>query len=551
MTRAAIARSACVAALLAGVAAGAARAQQASDYQGIPYDSVPLASVDLATHEGTTLMQAQWRYSDTRIVQVAFYDPGADGQPGSHGNMTYDILPKAGASDFDDSGWESIDPTTLSKPRGHGHLGFNWYRVRLTVPERVGGVDTTGTTVVFETQVDDYAEVWVDGELPHPTGAVGGPVVRGWNAANRLVIGRDVKPGQQIQLAVFGINGPISKSPTNFIFLHYAKLEFHRGTRGPVGVKPHEVNLEVVRLDPAIDTIVPANPKLWKLAEGFKFTEGPVWVPNGEYLLFSDPNSNTIYRWKDGELGVYRSPSGYSGADIAEYGQPGSNGLTLDAQGRLTIDEHGNHRVSRLEPDGSVTVLADAYQGKRFNSPNDLVYKADGAVYFTDPPFGLPKFFDDPRKALPYSGVFRWKDGAVTLLSTELTGPNGIAFSPDEKYLYIGDWDDHRKVVMRYPVRADGTLDAGEVFHDFTAEPGEDAIDGIKVDVEGNLYVSGPGGLWILSSDGKALGLVKAPRHPHNMTWGDADGKTLYLAAQDRVYRMRLKIPGIRPQSGG
>ena len=549
MTRATVARSRWAVALLAGLAAGAARAQESVDYQGISYDSSVLAAVDLATREGVALMRAQWRYSDTRIVQAAFYDPGADGQPGSQGNLTYDILPKAGARDFDDSAWERIDQGTLSKPRGHGHVSFNWYRVRLTIPERVGDIDLTGTTVVFETQVDDYAEVWVDGELPHPSGLAGGPVVRGWNAPNRLVIGRDVKPGQQIQLAVFGINGPISKSPTNFIFLHYAKVEFHRGARGPIAVQPHEVNLEVVRLDPAIDRIVPTNPKLWKLAEGFNFTEGPVWVPGGEYLLFSDPNSNAIYRWKDANLAVYRTPSGYAGPDIAVYGQPGSNGLTLDAQGRLTINEHGNHRVSRLEPDGSVTVLADSYQGKRLNSPNDLVYKSDGAVYFTDPPFGLPKFFDDPRKALPYSGVFRWKDGEVTLLSTELTGPNGIAFSPDENYLYVGNWDEKRKVVMRYSVREDGTLDAGEVFHDFTPEPGEDAIDGIKVDVEGNVYVSAPGGLWILSPEGKALGVVKAPRHPHNMTWGDADGKTLYLTAQDRVYRMRLKIPGVRPRT--
>jgi gluconolactonase len=195
-------------------------------------------------------------------------------------------------------------------------------------------------------------------------------------------------------------------------------------------------------------------------------------------------------------------------------------------------------------------VLADSYRGKRLNSPNELVYKSDGAVYFTDPPFGLPQFFADPRKALPYSGVFRWKDGEVTLLANELSGPNGIAFSPDEKYLYVGNWDDERKVVMRYPVRDNGTLGAAEVFHDFTSMPGEDAIDGIKVDVEGNVYVSAPGGLWILSHEGEALGVVKAPRHPHNMTWGDADGKTLYLTAQDRVYRMRLKIPGIRPQPG-
>ena len=190
MTRTAIARSRWAIALVAGLAAGAACAQQNADYQGIPYESSALAAVDLATRDGAALMQAQWRYSDTRIVQAAFYDPGADGQPGSQSNLTYDILPKAGTRDFDDSGWAQIDPTTLSKPRGQGHLSFNWYRVRLTIPERAGGIDTTGMTVVFETQVDDYAEVWVDGELPHPTGVEGGPVVRGWNAANRLVIWR-------------------------------------------------------------------------------------------------------------------------------------------------------------------------------------------------------------------------------------------------------------------------------------------------------------------------------------------------------------------------
>jgi gluconolactonase len=194
--------------------------------------------VDLGTREGAALLKAQWRYSDTRIIQVAFRDPGADGQPTGGDNMTYDYLPKAGAASYDDSNWERIDPTTLSMPRGHGHLAFNWYRVRLTIPERIGDFDPTGSTVVFETQVDDYAEIWVDGELPHPTGQSGGSVVMGWNAKNRLVIGRDVKPGQAIQLAVFGINGPVSKSPTNFIFLHYAKLEFHPGMKGPVGLPP-------------------------------------------------------------------------------------------------------------------------------------------------------------------------------------------------------------------------------------------------------------------------------------------------------------------------
>ncbi len=192
-------------------------------------------------------------------------------------------------------------------------------------------------------------------------------------------------------------------------------------------------------------------------------------------------------------------------------------------------------------------MLADRFEGKRLNSPNDLVYKSDGTLYFTDPPFGLPKFGDDPRKELPFSGVYRVKGGRVELVAKDLAGPNGIAFSPDEKFLYVGNWDEQRKVVMRYPVRADDTIGPGEVFFDMTSATGEDAIDGIKVDVEGNLYVSGPGGLWILSPQGKHLGTVIAPKHPHNLAWGDADGRTLYLAAQSGLYRMRLNIAGIRP----
>ena len=193
-------------------------------------------------------------------------------------------------------------------------------------------------------------------------------MISGWNAGNRLVVGRNVKPGQKIQIAVFGINGPISNPPTNYIFMRSAKLSFYRTAPGPVAITPSEVNVEVIRLDPAIDAIVPPNPKIYKLADGFQFTEGPIWVRDGGYLLFSDPNANTMYKYKPepgnaaGELSVFRQPSGYSGADIAEYGQPGSNGLTLDPQGRLTINEHGNHRVSRLENNGSLTVLADKYR---------------------------------------------------------------------------------------------------------------------------------------------------------------------------------------------
>jgi gluconolactonase len=303
-----------------------------------------------------------------------------------------------------------------------------------------------------------------------------------------------------------------------------------------------------------LDEIVPPGAKIEKLAGGFLFTEGPIWVPRTEetdgYLLFSDPNNNLIYRWTpDGQLSIFMTKSGYRGMDIGEYGQPGSNGLTLDKLGRLTINQHGNRRVVRMEKNGQFTVLADRYEGKRLNSPNDLVYKSDGALYFTDPPFGLPKFFDDPRKELPYSGVFRVSpDGKnVQLLTKELSGPNGLAFSPDEKYFYVDNWDEKKKIIMRYEVNPDGTLSNGKVFFDMTSAEGEDALDGMKVDQKGNLYVSGPGGLWIITPEGKHLGTIVAPEHPHNFAWGDDDGKTLYLCAKTGLYRIRLNIPGIRP----
>jgi gluconolactonase len=270
----------------------------------------------------------------------------------------------------------------------------------------------------------------------------------------------------------------------------------------------------------------------------------------GNGLLFSDPNSNVIYKYsKDGKLSTFRTSSGYGGADIAEYGQPGSNGLTLDPQGNLTIDQHGNHRVVRLEKDGSETVLADRFEGKRLNSPNDLVYRSDGTLFFTDPPFGLPKSFDDPKKELAFSGVYSIYKGKLQLVTKEFTGPNGIAFSPDEKYLYIGNWDEKKKVVNRYEVNEDGTLRNGRLFFDFTGFKGEDAIDGIKVDTAGNLYVSAPGGLQILSPEGKHLGTIITPQHVHNMAWGDDDGKTLYLCARTGLYRIRLNIPGVRSAS--
>jgi gluconolactonase len=529
-------------------AAAAARGQalvEPAEPQGVPD-----ASIDLATREGAALVRGEWRYADARLVEVDFRAAGPEGQPTGAPLRTYGIEPQAGVAGFDDSGWERVDPAALQARRGAGRLSFAWYRIAVTLPERVGEFETRGASVVFETSLDDYAEVWVDGELPRRAGQSGGSVVKGWNATNRLVVARDVRPGRRIELAVFGVNGPLSSPPTNYIWMRFARLLFYRdGARGPYAVAPHEVNVEVERLDPAIDAIVPPNPKIHKLAEGFQFTEGPVWLAQeGGYLLFSDPNANRIYRYTSaGELTVWREPAGYAGADVADYGQPGSNGLSLDPQGRLTIDQHGNRRVVRLERDGRESVLADRYQGRRLNSPNDLVYRSDGALFFTDPPFGLPGLHDDPRRELPHFGVYSLARGQLRLLTTELRGPNGIALSPDERFLYVGNWDERRKVVMRYELRPDATIAHGEVFLDLTGAPGEDAIDGVKVDERGNVYVSGPDGLWVVSAAGQRLGRIRAPRHVHNMAWGDADGKTLYLCARSGLYRMHLEIPGVRP----
>ena len=193
-------------------------------------------------------------------------------------------------------------------------------------------------------------------------------------------------------------------------------------------------------------------------------------------------------------------------------------------------------------------ILVDRYRGKRLNSPNDLVYRSDGSLYFTDPPFGLPKAFADSRKQLAFSGVYKVSAGKVTLLTRELQGPNGIAFSPDEHWLYVDNWDPQRKVVLRFPVRADGTLGQSEVFTDMTTElPGDEALDGMKVDVRGNLYVTAPDGVRVYSPQGAHLGTITAPRMVHNLAWGGADGRSLYLCARDRLYRIDLNVAGVRP----
>jgi gluconolactonase len=508
----------------------------------------PDAVVDLQSDAGASLVGGTWRYADARVEPIDFVAVAGDGAPDPLGPgdvpvRTYDVLPHAEAPGFDDTGWEVLAPADTMRRLGGGRVSFNWYRLRVTIPERVGDLDPTGATVVFEVVVDDYAEVWVNGELPLVVGMAGGQVVGGFNAPNRVLLTRDARPGDSFQLAVFGINGPVSASPRNYIWMRTATLDFYAPGR-MAGAEPAELRVE--RLDARLDAIVPADVAVERVATGFEFTEGPVWSPDGG-LLFSSPNTNAIYRLDPhaARVTVFRAKSGYAGTDIGRYHQPGSNGLAFSPDGLLTICQHGNRRVIRVNPHGDVAVLADRFDGARLNSPNDLVYRSDGTLFFTDPPFGLPEGFDDPERELPFSGVFSVSDGVVRLLTDELAGPNGIALSPDERFLYVGDWDPGHKAVMRYELDGAGMpIAAGGLLCDLTDAPGDDAIDGIEVDEAGHLYVCGPGGIWVLSPEGERLGLLELPETPHNLAWGDADRRTLYVCAITSVYRMRLAIPG-------
>jgi gluconolactonase len=301
----------------------------------------------------------------------------------------------------------------------------------------------------------------------------------------------------------------------------------------------------VIEMDPALKELLRAGAKIEKLAGGFAFVEGPIWMKEG-YILFSDIPNNAIMKWTpDGKVSTFRKPSGYTGPPAPPGAYVGSNGLTLDKQGRLIICEHGDRRVTRLEANGRLTVLADKYDGKRLNSPNDAVYRSDGSLYFTDPPYGL---FNEKAKELDFQGVYRLlPNGKLQLLNKELTRPNGLAFSPDEKTLYVANSDPDKKIWMAYDVTEDGSLSSGRVFFDATQEKEGGLPDGMKVDTRGNLYCSGPGGVWIFSPQGKHLGTIKLPEVPANCHWGDSDAKTLYMTARTGFYRLRLNVPGIRP----
>lgn len=320
---------------------------------------------------------------------------------------------------------------------------------------------------------------------------------------------------------------------------------------------------KIERLDASLDRLIASDATLEKVATGYTWTEGPIWIKQGGYLLYADIPANSIWKYVPGQgATLFMHPSGW--AEKTPFGgkEPGSNGMTVDPQGRLTVAGHAARNVWRLEsmdPKGMKTILADHYEGKRFNSPNDLIYRKDGSLYFSDPPYGLASQLDtDPKKELKVNGVYRLAaavrhapgappaNADLRLLVSDISRPNGLAFSPDEKFLYVDCSDPQKKIWMKYDVMPNGTLTNGKLFADSTSDPREGAPDGMKVDREGNVFSTGPGGIWIFSPEGKHIGTIEMPERSANLAWAD-DGKTLYITASTSVYRIHVKVGGLVP----
>lgn len=303
----------------------------------------------------------------------------------------------------------------------------------------------------------------------------------------------------------------------------------------------------IEKMDDELDFVlnIEAVPEI--IAEGFEWSEGPVWVEEHQFLLFSDVPANTIYKWTEEEgIDSYLEPSGYTGSS-GRGGEVGSNGLIISNDGQLLLSQHGDRRVAQMEasltePEPEYTTLADSYNGMKFNSPNDLVQHSSGSIYFTDPPYGLEGYVDDPLREMDFQGVYRIDtEGEVTLLADGLSRPNGLAFSPDESLLYVANSDPGRAVWMVYDVLDNGDITNGRIFYDATGYVGDDPglPDGMKVNDEGYVFATGPGGVWIFAPDARPLGRIKTGEFISNCAFGN-DGTVLYMTADSYVLRMHL-----------
>lgn len=308
---------------------------------------------------------------------------------------------------------------------------------------------------------------------------------------------------------------------------------------------PAAEEVRIVRLDPRLDAIIAPTVKVERLADGFKWTEGPVWNKAGKFLLFTNIPGNEVLKWQEGSgISQFLHPSGYTGSTTFTGNEPGANGLAYDPDGNLVLCQHGDRRVARLDAQtGKFVTITDSFEGKRFNSPNDLAFRSNGDLYFTDPPYGLPKQMDDPGRQLDFCGVYRLsKAGKLSLLTREITRPNGIAFSPDQSTLYVASSDPEKAVWWSFKVLSDGTLSDAKIFFDATewVKAGRKGLpDGLKVDGRGNIFATGPGGVIIFGADGKHLGTIDTGVPTANCAFGD-DGRSLYITANTALLRVGL-----------
>ncbi|MBK8096987.1 MAG: SMP-30/gluconolactonase/LRE family protein [Planctomycetes bacterium] len=498
--------------------------------------SSPRLTVDLATATGAAQVAATWRYHDARLVEVPFVAPGPDRRPGNVPNRTLDLEPKAGSRDFADGDWPVLAPDSLSQRRGDGRICMGWYRLTLTLPERVGDVVLTGRRVAFELVLDDYAEVWVDGVLPRYLGQRGGSLIAGWNAPNRVLLTNHAFAGQQFSIAVLGVNGPLSDPPANYLWIRSARLLVDEP---PAFGAARTASWQ--RFDPRLDAAVSPHATLVTISDGHQWLEGPAWDRQQHCLYFSDIPANAVLRWAPGEPArPFVQPAGYTGAAPFAGREPGSNGLAVDADGALWLCQHGDRRIARRGADGAFLTVVDRIDGRRLNSPNDLLLAPNGDLWFTDPPFGLPAQFNDAARELPFAGVWRrTPDGNCKALIDDLRGPNGLALSPDGRTLYVSDADPQAPRWLACELR-DGKVASRRVLRDAAEwrglRPG--FPDGMKVDPAGHLFACGPGGLYVFHPDGTLLGWLDLGVATSNCAFGD-DHKTLFLTADHAVLCLR------------
>lgn len=303
----------------------------------------------------------------------------------------------------------------------------------------------------------------------------------------------------------------------------------------------------IERTDPTLNDIIKTDAVIEVLAEGYEWSEGPVWVESQKMLLFSDVPKNIIYKWTEKKgAEVFLTPSGYTGSTPSKSREPGSNGLTLDGEGRLILCQHGDRRIARMdapydEPAPNFVTIADNYYGKKFNSPNDVIWRSNGDIFFTDPPYGLPEQAEDPTKEIPFQGVYKISsDGKVTLLVDSITRPNGIALTPDEKTLIVANSDPQKPVWYAFDLDENDSPTNARIFLDTRGSEGHGLPDGFKIDKNGNLFASGPGGIWIINKDAKVLGKIKLPSPTANCALADND-KTLYITSDSQLLRVKMR----------